>query len=670
MRKGIVLLGIAVVAAGSCAPARREVVLFQDDLAGVRAGPLSTAVGAHTEYHYLPEAAPRCAWSVSNDLGWWSIRRAEGKRWLCQSGTNNLAYAYPILVAGDALWQDYRLHVLLKPESGAYRCGVLFRYQNDRCHYFFGVESGQAVLKLIDHGPAFRQLSQRILARADFAWQGGEVLSVDVVVKGPAIRAGLNGRVQLEAVDPTYPSGKIGLTADGVAAFTDVTVTTALGDRQKFEAARRARDDTERQLQADNPRPVVWKKIQTEGFGVGRNVRFGDLNHDGALDVLIGQVVHHGPTDRNSELSCLTAMTFDGKRLWQLGTPDAWKTHLTNDVAFQIHDLDRDGKNEVVYCMNRTLIVADGATGRTRFQAPTPAAPGAGPILGDCLYFCDLRGVGHDSDIVIKDRYQHVWACNDKLQPLWDAACNTGHYPYACDTDGDGREELMVGYTLFDDDGKVLWSLDGRLSDHADGAAILRLRDGADLKLVCAASDEGIFFADMQGRVLLHRWLGHVQSPALANFRDDLPGLEIVTINFWRNQGILHFFDAEGRVYYSAEPTQYGSMCLPINWTGRSEEFFVLNANVDEGGLCDGWGRKVVTFPDDGHPDMCYAVLDLTGDGRDEIVVWDPRQMWVYTQSDNPKSGRLYRPSRNPLYNTSNYQATISLPGWSDASTR
>ena len=73
-------------------------------------------------------------------------------------------------------------------------------------------------------------------------------------------------------------------------------------------------------------------------------------------ELLIGQVIHHGPKDRNSELSCLTAMTFDGKQLWQIGRPDPWKTLLTNDVGFQIHDIDRDGRNEVVYCRNFEII--------------------------------------------------------------------------------------------------------------------------------------------------------------------------------------------------------------------------------------------------------------------------------------------------------------------------
>jgi hypothetical protein len=159
-----------------------------------------------------------------------------------------------------------------------------------------------------------------------------------------------------------------------------------------------------------------------------------------------------------------------------------------------------------------------------------------------------------------------------------------------------------------------------------------------------------------------------VQNPAVANFRDDLPGLETVSINFWGNQGIIHLYDADGNIYMDLGPNQYGSMCLPLNWTGRSEEYFVLNANVEEGGAYDGYGRKVLGFPDDGHPDMCYAVLDITGDCRDEIVVWDPHEIWVYTQDDSPVPGKLYDPVRNPLYNYSNYQATVSLPGWSDGS--
>jgi len=342
-------------------------------------------------------------------------------------------------------------------------------------------------------------------------------------------------------------------------------------------------------------------------------------------------------------------------------------------VAFQIHDFDDDGKTDVLYCMDQHTIFADGLTGRTKTKVPTPESPNHAEwkpgqhnrferILGDCLYFCDLRGTGHDADFIIKDRYNYVWAYNNKLEQMWQGECRTGHYPFAYDVDGDSRDEVAVGYTLFDENGEKLWSLDNQIKDHCDGVAIVRYKEGEAPVLMNAASDAGIFFADLNGNVLKRHFIGHCQNPAVANFRDDLPGLETVSINFWGNQGIVHFYDADFNIYHDFEPNQYGSMCLPINWTGQSEEFFVHNANVDEGGLFDGWGRRVVLFPDDGHPDMCNAVLDITGDCRDEIVVWNPHEIWVYTQSDNPKPGKLYNPTRNPLYNYSNYQATVSLP--------
>jgi hypothetical protein len=33
--------------------------------------------------------------------------------------------------------------------------------------------------------------------------------------------------------------------------------------------------------------------------------------------------------------------------------------------------------------------------------------------------------------------------------------------------------------------------------------------------------------------------------------------------------------------------------------------------------------RRVVMFPNDGHPDLAYQVLNVTGDERDEIIVWN-----------------------------------------------
>jgi hypothetical protein len=69
-------------------------------------------------------------------------------------------------------------------------------------------------------------------------------------------------------------------------------------------------------------------------------------------------------------------------------------------------------------------------------------------------------------------------------------------------------------------------------------------------------------------------------------------------------------------------------------------------------------------FPNDGHPDLCWMAHDMTGDPRDELIVWDTESIWIYTQ-DNPfKGARIYAPIRPPLYNESNYSPIVSWPAW------
>jgi len=685
IRQRLVILACSVIVVTTASSlAAQPSVLLEDNFAGYRPGLFTSAEGASTEYHYLSMAAPQGNWVVStfrsstDSQRAWRVIAADGAPAMRQASTNKEPQYHPMLLTGDPAWSDYTVEVEFTPESAASRSGIAFRYQNDRCYYFVGVEGSLALLKIVRHESAFKKPFEKTLATAPCAWKPGDRLTATVSVTGSQLKASLvNGKLpaaELNADDDTYAYGKVALVADVPTVYHRVKVTATAATKATIDQAIAKRDAEEAALQAANPKPVVWRKIKTDGFGVGRNLRFGDLDGDGQIDILVGQVHERGPKNANSEVGCLTAMTLDGRQLWQNGSPDAWADKLTNDVAFQIHDLDGDGKNEVIYVRDMQITVAEGATGKTLRQAPSPATPPRTEspsnrfprILGDAIHFCDLRGTGRAADIILKDRYRNVWALDDQLKILWHGECTTGHYPFAADVDGDGRDEVMVGYTLFDDDGTPLWTLDGRVKDHADGVAWVRFKPDGPLRLICAASDEGLFFADTAGNILKHHRIGHAQNITVADFRPDLPGLEAVSMNFWGNQGIVHFYDADGNIYHDFEPAQHGSMCLPVNWTGKAEEFFVLSADVREGGMFDGRGRRVVRFPADGHPDMCYTVLNLTGDARDEIVVWDPNEIWVYTQDDSPRTGRLYKPIRNPLYNESNYRANVSLPGWSE----
>ena len=102
-------------------------------------------------------------------------------------------------------------------------------------------------------------------------------------------------------------------------AFTVTATATAAADVRRRIDARERELET---LRADNPRPKLWRQFETKGFGTGRNVRFGDLDGDGRLDMLFAQQVAKVRGDAFDQISCLTAVTLDGKVLWQQGRPN------------------------------------------------------------------------------------------------------------------------------------------------------------------------------------------------------------------------------------------------------------------------------------------------------------------------------------------------------------
>lgn len=185
-------------------------------------------------------------------------------------------------------------------------------------------------------------------------------------------------------------------------------------------------------------------------------------------------------------------------------------------------------------------------------------------------------------------------------------------------------------------------------------------------RVYACGSDEGYIVLDKDGNTLRHVRIGHAQSPSIAKYRPDVPGLQLMTINYWRNPGIISLFDSDGNLLLQGEPIHSGSPILPVNWRGDGQEFAMLSGNVREGGMIDGFLRRVVMFPDDGHPDLAFYVADLTGDARDEVVLCDTQQVWIYTQDRPFRGKKIYAPRRNPDYNESNYRATVSLPGWKD----
>ena len=655
--------------------------LFHDDFSRFPPGWLTLPVGilsaAIQEYHYLPHrGVPLDPWeNAICHIDAWLAGDEDGRPYLEQHLIRNGSrqYVTPLFITGDPEWSDYAVEVKVKPLSASDIAGVVFRYHTNRHYYLFGITGGaQARLALrlpIDKG--FRQPDWKELAAAPFRYGVERYCTLRVENQGPRMRCYVDGKLVIDVNDSAILKGKAGLAAETPTRYMDFRVTASDAAVQAIRARLRAREAELARLRDDNPRPRLWKKFETKEFGAGRNVRFGDLDGDGVPDMLIAQnVPHYMGSDQYTAISCLTAVTLGGKVLWQSGRPDARNGQLTSDTPFQIHDIDGDGRNEVVAVRDFQLQVLDGRTGKVIRRAWMPRAAEAKErpyemASGDAITFVNVSGDKGRHEILVKDRYQTFWVYNNRLELLWKGQGQIGHYPYPF-PGPDGRDLIAIGYALWDSSGKQLWSHDKELRDHADGVTMGNFSGdpGAEPRFYASGSDEGFVLIDRSGRILKHLAVGHNQSPVVGKFRPELPGLQYMTVNFWRSPGIVMLFDHDGNILEQEEPIHSGAPMLPVNWRGDGQEFVLLSGNPKEGGLIDGKLRRVVMFPDDGHPDLAANALDLTGDARDEIVLWDQQRVWIYTQ-DRPFAGkRIYAPLRNPDYNESNYRTNVSLPNW------
>jgi len=451
------------------------------------------------------------------------------------------------------------------------------------------------------------------------------------------------------------------------------------------------------------PQPLLSKGIKRnrktkqkiEEYMYGGDLRIGDLDNDGAPDfVLFKSVAGLKPC-------YIAAFTWDGRILWQWGNKDRRivssknKKHVypvespSRPGPVCVVDIDGDKNAEVIALViqenvkqtdpwstgDMEFVIFDGRTGEVeRRAAPKPlASAGAYDDKGrrhapnyvhQRILAADFRGTGGPHDFVIK-LGNTVLACDQNLNVLWTYQNKFDRYgrhssyiPCVGDVDNDGRDEVLGGNYLLDYDGTVMW--EKMMGKHNDSVVIADVDGGLPNGRECVLSGFGQVI-DADGDVIFklgEEIVPHGQEVRVANFRHDLPGMEIVLrYNGHRNK--LLFSDSKGRILtrFTVDHSPIEVGLSPVYWNGRNESMLLYSPPA----LWDGYGRKVVRLPKLPKPSRrgrmgwfhCIPA-QLDNSGRESIIVYDPftDELFVYGQrpllQERPDSYRHTARQYNP----------------------
>lgn len=400
-------------------------------------------------------------------------------------------------------------------------------------------------------------------------------------------------------------------------------------------------------------------ELDTSGFG-DTGMRLGDLDGDGELEAVFFQArdchiprMSAGGYRHEKQVHCVTAMKLDGDVMWQEGAPLGTGHWAMHGVAAAVYDIDADGRPEIVYVTEREgrsyLRILEGDRGYFRKEVET------GP---NCvLQLCDIRGLGSPRDILVSTFVNPIYIYTDDLDCLWNCHFygGAGHEHTFADIDGDGKDELFIGYCCVRADGHKIWwrpDLEPHLeemtrSPHVDQLIVHDINGNGRLELLMVAGKDLIVLDAASGE---DRWIfegTHIQTCAVGKFLPDRSGKQLflserrlhgdrAAIGF---RGYL--VDCQGNELWRMDKAGYGSTLTLAD--GNDTIFAECQGRPPK--IIDGHGQIIqeLDMPaftyaadrfDDGDTGVraVYTIADTTGDGRQEILAYNRTRLWHWVQ--------------------------------------
>lgn len=400
--------------------------------------------------------------------------------------------------------------------------------------------------------------------------------------------------------------------------------------------------------------PILLNTIDITAAGGGKGL-LGDVDGDGRMELIFVQG-DSGIDDRYvpHQVTCVTVYRLDGTMMWQKGTPMEVPGSFGADFPAQVYDIDGDGELEILCVMDKKFLILDGKSGEVKRSHALPA-----PEAHDCIIIANLSGKKYASDIILKDRYFHMWAWNSEFELLWTHEGNLGHFPWVYDVNGDGYDEVMAGYDLLDHNGNVLWSCKN-LEDHADCLWVGDVNGDGKVEIAVGGSVTCLY--DTNGKELW-RYEGSIESQhiALGKFLPNEPGLQVAGLDRivrgdgykgqWDGKDGMFLIDCNGNEVWKEDRKTKGWLTIVdalYNWNGEGRDYIL--AYRRGGGvtpaLYDGEMNPVVSFPEDGY--VLHG--DLFGRGIEDVIVYSREKAWIYTGTaydlSAPASGRPVRQTK------------------------
>lgn len=395
--------------------------------------------------------------------------------------------------------------------------------------------------------------------------------------------------------------------------------------------------------------PNLISKIDISAAGTGNRMRIGDMNGDGRQDILMVQPALVRDDARNPRyVGHLAAYDIEGNLLWQQGTVDSRVTTSGADEPAQIYDIDADGENEVLTVMQlgedteKYFYIFDGKTGEIEKKHKLPDQR-----AHDAIFIANFSGNKTPQDILLKDRYSKIWAMDKDFNQLWYYPGNTGHSLLPYDFDGDGRDELVNNYSLISHDGKEIWRKN--LPDHVDTHWVADINGDGEQEIILGGSDTYAF--DFEGnQIFRNSDTVEPQQILVGDYRIDSPGLELAGLDRVNRgnpgQDGMFLFTSKGQTLFHEQRAKgdWGSIVRPLdNWTGSYTPLITAyrrgkdadNPNGIVPKLYDGYFNPIVTFNQHTDAKEQVMVADMSGDSRDELIVYNlTGELAVYIYSN------------------------------------